>query len=216
MRYLIDSAAPAEIEQALAWGACGITANPSMYLAQNVNLETFLQTYAKQEGIFLSGEVLADTAEEMVMQAERIGKIDRNIVIKINCSEQGLEACKLLTQRGFRCAMTLIFTVAQAVAAMNAGAAYVFPFVGRTDQYSGGDGLQMVADVTEIAQRRNVYVAAASIKSLYQLEMLAKMGVDYAAIPFALYQQSLYHPLTSQGAEGFAKDWNAMQGANTL
>ena len=74
----------------------------------------------------------------------------------------------------------------------------------------------MVADVTEIAQRRNVYVAAASIKSLYQLEMLAKMGVDYAAIPFALYQQSLYHPLTSQGAEGFAKDWNAMQGANTL
>ena len=28
MRYLIDSAAPAEIEQALAWGACGITANP--------------------------------------------------------------------------------------------------------------------------------------------------------------------------------------------
>ncbi|MFR4977500.1 MAG: transaldolase family protein, partial [Butyricicoccus sp.] len=135
MRYLIDSAAPAEIEQALAWGACGITANPSMYLAQNVKLETFLQTYAKQEGIFLSGEVLADTAEEMVMQAERIGKIDRNIVIKINCSEQGLEACKLLTQRGFRCAMTLIFTVAQAVAAMNAGAAYVFPFVGRTDQY---------------------------------------------------------------------------------
>ena len=53
------------------------TANPSTYLAQNVELETFLQTYAKQEGIFLSGEVIADTAEEMIAQAEQIGKIDR-------------------------------------------------------------------------------------------------------------------------------------------
>lgn len=211
MRYLIDSAASEEIEQALAWGASGITANPSMYRAQNVKLGTFLERYAKKSDIFLSGEVLADTAEEMVEQAERIREIDEHIVIKINFSEQGLIACNILTQRGFSCAMTLIFTVGQAVAAMNAGAAYVFPFVGRTDQYSGGDGLQMISAVTEIAQRRNVSVVAASIKSLYQLEMLAKLGVDYAAIPFALYQQSLYHPLTVQGAEGFAEDWKAMQ-----
>lgn len=211
MRYLIDSAASEEIERALAWGASGITANPSMYRAQNVKLEAFLQNYAKKPDIFLSGEVLADTAEEMIEQAERIRKIDERIVIKINFSEQGLIACNMLTQRGFSCAVTLIFTVAQAVAAMNAGAAYVFPFVGRTDQYSGGDGLQMVAAVTEIAQRANVHVVAASIKSLYQLEMLAKLGVDYAAIPFALYQQSLYHPLTVQGAQDFAEDWKAMQ-----
>lgn len=211
MRYLIDSAAPMEIEQALAWGACGITANPSMYRAQNVKLEAFLQEHAKKEDIFLSGEVLADSAEEMVEQAERIREINPQIVIKINFSEQGLIACKTLKQRGFTCAMTLIFTVAQAIAAMNAGAAYVFPFVGRIDQYSGGDGLQMVAAVTEIAHRRDVAVVGASIKSLYQLEMLAKMGVDYAAIPFALYHQSLYHPLTEQGAEGFSKDWDAIE-----
>ena len=111
-------------------------------------------------------------------------------------------ACKLLTQRGFCCAMTLIFTVAQAVAAMNAGAAYVFPFVGRTDQYSGGDGLQMVADVTAIAQRRNVYVVAASIKSLYQLEMLAKMGVDYAAIPIGTLSAVLVPPADLAGGRG--------------
>ncbi len=211
MRYLIDSAAPDEIERALAWGACGITANPSMYRKQRGKLETFLQEQAKRKEHFLSGEVLAETAQEMVEQAERIRAIDPKIVIKINFSQQGLEACKILRQRGFVCAVTLIFTVAQAVAAMNAGASYVFPFVGRTDQYSGGDGLQMVRDVTEIAHRREVAVVAASIKSLYQLEMLAKMGVDYAAIPFALYQQSLYHPLTEQGAADFLKDWAEIQ-----
>lgn len=211
MKYLIDSANPEEIGQALAWGACGITANPSMYRAQKVQILDFLQTYTREELEFLSGEVVADDVQTMLAQAERIAQVDPNIVIKINFSPEGLELCKLLHRRGVRCAMTLIFTVAQAVAAMNAGADYVFPFVGRTDAFAGGDGLQMVEAVQQIASRRGVSVVAASIKSLYQLEALAKMGVPYAALPFALYRQSLTHPLTVDGQKTFAEDWAQMQ-----
>ncbi len=207
MQYLIDSANPEEIDQALAWGAYGITANPTMYCTQHVQLMDFLQKYSNQAQTFLSGEVVGDSVQEMVAQAEQILQLDPKIVIKINFSPEGLEVCHILHNRGYRCAMTLIFSVAQAVAAINAGADYVFPFVGRTDAFNGGDGLQMVAAVQQITARRGVSVVAASIKSIYQLEALAKIGVPYAAIPFGLYKQSLSHPLTTSGLEQFAQDW---------
>ena len=54
-------------------------------------------------------------------------------------------------------------------------------------------------------------VVAASIKNLHQLEELAAMGVDYAAIPYALYMKSLQHSLTTSGAEKFTADWEKLK-----
>ena len=52
--------------------------------------------------------------------------------------------------------------------------------------------------------------SAASIKNLHQLEELATMGVDYAAVPYALYMKSLEHSLTTSGAEKFKEDWEKL------
>ena len=71
MKYLIDSANPEEIGQALAWGACGITANPSMYRAQKVQILDFLQTYTREELEFLSGEVVADDVQTMPSESPK-------------------------------------------------------------------------------------------------------------------------------------------------
>lgn len=104
--------------------------------------------------------------------------------------------------------MTLIFTVPQAVAAINAGADYLFPFIGRSDEY-GLDGMDLVSSIQKLITQKDypVSVVAASIKNLHQLEELAKAGLDYAAIPYGLYIKSLYHPMTETSAEGFSKDW---------
>lgn len=209
MKYLIDTASQAEIDKALKLGVSGITANPSMYKKENISVIDFVKKYAhlaNENDFFLSGEILSDSLDVMLKQAKSLLEINNNIVIKINFSPLGLQACKILSSKGYNCAMTLIFSVYQAIAAINAGAKYIFPFVGRTENY-GLDGLKLISDVKSIAQKYDVNVVAASIKNIYQLEELAKLGADYAAIPFSLYEQSLYHPLTEQGEKTFINDW---------
>ena len=58
MLYIIDSANDDDIKNALDFGACGITANPTMYLKNNQNFYSFLAKYSKLELPFLSGEVM--------------------------------------------------------------------------------------------------------------------------------------------------------------
>lgn len=211
MRYIIDSANDQQIQKALAMGACGVTANPTMYLNNQQNFYAFLETYASMGLSFLSGEVIGNTIEEMRAEAKKIHAIHPDIVMKLNFSEDALILCRELHAQGIRTAFTLIFTVAQANAAVNAGAEFLFPFVGRTDEY-GLDGIDMVTSVQKMADRKKEHfsVVAASIKNLRQLEELAKAGIDYAAISYELYIKSLHHPLTDQGAAAFAADWKSL------
>ena len=150
MKYIIDSACDAQIQEALAMGACGITANPSMYLKNHQDFYAFLERYASMGLSFLSGEVMGDTLEEMREAAGRIHAIHPDIVMKLNFSEDSLILCRELHSRGIRTAMTLVFTVAQANAAVNAGADYLFPFAGRTDEY-GLNGMHLITTVQKMA-----------------------------------------------------------------
>lgn len=211
MRYLIDSANDRQILEALSLGACGVTANPSMYLKNQQNFYTFLETYASMKLPFFSGEVMGETLEEMREEARKLYSIYPGIVMKLNFSKEALILCRELHEQGISTAMTLIFTIAQANAAVNAGADYLFPFIGRSDEY-GLDGMKLIKSVQKMAdlKKDSFSVVAASIKNLHQLEELAKAGIDYAAIPYELYEKSLYHPLTNQGAAAFAVDWKAL------
>ena len=46
MRYIIDTANDEQIQEALDMGACGVTANPSMYLKNQQNFYEFVKKYA--------------------------------------------------------------------------------------------------------------------------------------------------------------------------
>ncbi len=212
MLYIIDSANDDDIKNALDFGACGITANPTMYLKNNQNFYSFLAKYSKLELPFLSGEVMGDSLEEMLQEVDKIIAIDPNIIIKLNFSSNALKLCNILKKRGIRTAITLIFTVNQAVAAINAGANYLFPFIGRSDEY-GLDGMKLVTTIQQIIIKNNypVSVVAASIKNVHQLEVLAESGVDYAAIPYNLYVKSLDHPLTQTNRKAFCNDWEQVE-----
>ncbi|WMC91293.1 transaldolase family protein [Kineothrix sp. MB12-C1] len=208
MKYIIDSANEEQIVHALQLGACGVTANPTMYKNNGVNFYRFLKKYSPDNLEFLSGEVMGDTFEEMKAEAEKIANINKDIVIKINFSQEGLMLCKYLNGVGIKSAITLIFSVSQVVAAINAGASYIFPFVGRNDE-NGYNGLEIVSQIQQMIHRNrmNTKVVAASIKNIYQLEQLALADIDYAAIPYDLFVKSLKHSLTESGLQTFRKDW---------
>jgi transaldolase len=212
MIYIIDTANDEEIKESLSLGINGVTANSSMYLKNNKNFYSFLKEYSSKNLDFLSGEVMSDTFEGMVEEVNKIQKIDKNIVIKINFSKEGLKLCKYLKEKGIKSAITLIFNVAQAVAAINAGVDYLFVFIGRNDD-NGNDGLSIIESIQSIVKEYDckTKVVAASIKNLYQLEKLSTIGIDLAAIPYNLYIKSLYHPLTESGSETFKNDWQSLK-----
>lgn len=212
MKYFIDSADRCQIDHCLSLGIQGVTANPTMYKNCQENFYEFLTYYSQKNCEFLSAEVMGDTVEEMLEEAKKIHEIDPKIVIKINFSQAGLQACHQLSQENITCAMTLVFTIPQAIAAMQAGAAYIFAFIGRNDEY-GSDGLQFICDLQDIVEHKqySTKIVAASIKNLHQLDVIACAGIDYAAIPYALYLKSLQHPLTESGAQTFKEDWKHVQ-----
>jgi len=74
------------------------------------------------------------------LYAERgVGR--ERIYIKIAATWEGIEACRQLQREGIDCNLTLLFSLAQAVACANAGAALVSPFVGRImDYYKAKEG----------------------------------------------------------------------------
>lgn len=207
MLYLIDTASIKETDEALSLGVHGVTSNTSMYLKENIGLKDFIKNYTKKEIPFISAEVIG-TYEEMLKQALELHQTYPEIVIKINFSHDGLKLVRQLREKKIKTAMTLIFTMAQAVAAINAGTDYIFFFIGRNEEI-GSDAITTLKNIQTMIEKKNysVKTVAASIKNLYQLEKLASIHVDYAAIPYNLFIKSIQHSLTESGAKKFEEDY---------
>ncbi|KZZ40735.1 transaldolase [Oleiphilus sp. HI0118] len=64
------------------------------------------------------------------------------VLIKIASTWEGIQAAKILQQKGINCNLTLLFDFAQAQAAADAGAFLISPFVGRIlDWYKNDSGI---------------------------------------------------------------------------
>lgn len=208
MKFMIDSASPQDIAFAMSLGIDAITANATMYKHAGMGKAAFLQMAKSYQPEFYSMEVMGDSVEDMLKEAVSIHETFPDVVIKINFSKEGLQLAKQLHQKGITTAMTLIFTLNQALLAMNAGCAYIFPFLGRNEE-AGYDGYSVIKDIVEVChlQHKHTKIVAASIKNIRQMEQLAKLGVDYAAVPAALLEKAMFHPLTISGAQTFENDW---------
>ena len=57
-------------------------------------------------------------------------------------TQEGLKAVRMLSKKGIKTNVTLVFSSAQALLAAKAGATYVSPFVGRLDDI-GEDGMAL-------------------------------------------------------------------------
>lgn len=192
----------------------GVTTNPSLMLKAG---EEPMEVYKKISEIFpfhasISAEVVGETAQEMLDQAEPLINIGPNITIKVPCTPQGLKACKDLTDDDVSVNVTLVFAESQAILASKAGATYVSPFVGRVfDQSFDGIGLvEGIADVFA-THGSKTQVLAASIRDVYQVEQAFKRGADICTIPSKVFAGMYSHILTDKGLEIFDEDWKKLQ-----
>lgn len=131
--------------------------------------------------------------------ARGVGK-DR-ILIKLAATWEGIRAAEALQKEGIDCNLTLIFGRAQAIAAADAGAFLISPFVGRiTDWYKKRDGVDSYTPDADpgVASVRSIYnyyksngistiVMGASFRNAEQIKALA--GCDNLTISPALLNE---------------------------
>lgn len=208
MKLMIDSADFRDIEKAVSLGITDITANASLYRKAGISMLDYLTFAERLPYRFLSAEVMG-SYEGMLQQAIALNERNRQLVIKINFSEDGLRLATALRQKGIPIAMTLIFSVTQAVLAAQAGCQYLFCFVSRNDE-AGNDGLQTVMTIAQAVKDYATAVVAASVRNVFQLEMLATGAAAYAAVPLSLIERVIASPLSEQGLRQFEKDWHAL------
>lgn len=213
MKIFLDTADVDMIRPAYSTGLInGITTNPTLIKRSGRDpvevIKEMSSTFTTVESI--SAEVVADTAEEMIDQAQAFNGL-WNVTIKVPCTVEGLKACTALAVNNYKVNVTLVFSVAQAILAEKAGASYVSPFVGRWLDNSV-DGVGLIKNIrkayTGNGQFTTTQILGASLRDVRQVEQCALAGADIVTIPPTVFWAMYKNVLTDKGLEQFQKDWD--------
>ena len=139
-------------------------------------------------------------ARQLIALYDAAGVSRQRVLIKIASTWEGIQAAKVLEKEGIHCNMTLLFCLPQAIAAAEAGAKLISPFVGRIydwhkkatgTEYTGADdpGVQSVGRIYDYYKKFGypTEVMGASFRNTSQILELA--GCDLLTISPDLLQK---------------------------
>src|SRR4030042_3909535 len=179
MRLFLDTANREQIRHGVRLGVItGVTTNPSLISREG---KSDYQKLVKEICSIVPGpvstEVLSQDVQGMIAEAREIATWAENIAVKIPATIEGVEATSVLAKENIKVNFTLCFSLNQAILAVEAGARFISPFVGRLDDI-GEDGMRVVADIVEYLDYYQLpaQVIAASIRHPHHCLMEAKIG----------------------------------------
>jgi transaldolase len=208
MELYLDSVNKEEINEALSIGIIsGLTTTPTfMHREGIVDVDSAILELSKKVPI-LQIEALGRTSEEIIDEAyrqESLGLSRDTTVYKIPMSMEGVKACSYLTNLDFKVNLHLVYTLQQAYMAMEAGATYVCPLVGRL-QDQGGDGLGLVKAMVDVTKEYgyDTKVMFSSVRTSQHVKEALKAGAHTITIPWKIMKQLTEHHLTTVHTEQF-------------
>ena len=185
----------------------GVTTNPSLIMKSGQQPETVYFDLFKLGVKDISMEVVSNTSQGMLEEAERlVNKFHDVVTIKVPCTREGLIACKQLSDRGIRVNVTLIFSASQAILSAKAGATYISPFVGRVDDQRFG-GCNLIKRIREVLPYDKCEILSASIRSVGDVEHSFAQGADICTMPPTIFEKMYDHILTEKGLQLFDIDY---------
>ena len=217
MELYLDTADLAAVERLAArWPLAGVTTNPSIVAAGGRPLKSTLRELRACLGpeASLFAQVLGQTSDEMVEQAQQLCQWDARLVVKVPVCSEGLGAIRQLKALGIRTLGTAVYAPLPALLAAQAGADYVAPYVNRIDA-QGGSGIQAVTELQQLLQLHapHCQVLAASFKTPRQVLDCLLAGATAVTLPVAVAEQILQSPAVDAALAGFERDWlNAFGG----
>ena len=140
-------------------------------------------------------------AEQLIALYREVGVDTSRILIKVAATWEGIRAAEQLERQGIHCNLTLMFSLAQAIGAGDAGATLISPFVGRSmDWHKKAEGVEGFApqDDPGVRSVTNIYhyykqfdyptvVMGASFRNTGEILELA--GCDLLTIAPALMEE---------------------------
>ncbi|MFH1448561.1 MAG: fructose-6-phosphate aldolase [Candidatus Micrarchaeota archaeon] len=209
MKFFLDTANIEDIKKAAEYGLVdGVTTNPTLISKEGKPHKQVIMEIAKVVKGPISVEGNGTTAEELIREAEVFAKWAPNVVVKIPMTKEGIKAVRVLSKKGIKTNVTLVFSPNQALIAGKAGATFVSPFIGRLDDI-GQVGMDLVRDTLQIYMNYGfkTEVIVASIRHPIHVFEAAEIGAHIATIPAKVIEQMWKHPLTDIGIERFKKDY---------
>jgi transaldolase len=206
MAIYIDTAIIAEAKQAIEFGwVSGITTNPTLLAKSDLSPEVTLKQLAQISPGKVYYQLLNSDFEGMVAEGKAAFKlIGRQTVLKVPATAAGFQAVAHLSLE-IPCAVTAIYSPAQAVVSAEAGAKYAIAYVNRATKLLG-DGFALVREMANVLKNTNTEILAASIKSPGEAVDTLLAGAHHLTLPFDVLQAMVVHELSQQTVGEFAKN----------
>jgi len=203
----VDSALIEEVREACDSGlVSGVTTNPLLIAQAGRPAYELIQEICEISPGSVFYQLTTTTPEEMEEEGQRFADISPSqVVLKIPCTLPALRVVASLSE-DVDCAVTAIYSPAQAYLAIEAGARYVIPYVNRATRLMG-DGLELVRSMAGVvaAAGREAEVLAASLKTPDEVVATLLAGAKHVTVPYAVIKAMASHPLTEAAIQEFAR-----------
>lgn len=189
MQLLLDSAIIEDARQASDWGwVSGVTTNPTLLAASDLPPAKTLKKLGRlfKGPIFyqLTGKSLETMKEEAGLAADILGS---QLVLKIPATDLGFQSAARLSKK-YICAITSIFTPAQALVANASGARYALYYHNRAKRLLK-NGSHLASRLVEVLAGTGTQVVAASLKTPDELVEARLAGVPILSAKFEVLVQ---------------------------
>lgn len=209
MELYLDSVDFSEIKAAADLGFLhGLTTTPTFMHRQGVtDIDGAIVDLSKLVNV-LHVEALGETPDEIVAEAERLNALPTaegcELVFKIPVSNHGFIACRKLTDAGLAVNIHLIYTLNQGYMAMEAGAEYICPLVGRLHD-QGHDAMQLIEDLVNVAERYDyaTKVMVSSVRHAEHVRLGLVNGAHACTMPWRVMKALGSNTLTDVGTAQF-------------
>jgi transaldolase len=190
----------------------GMTTNPALMACETkeplAHLERLLAAFPSGPICYQpTGTSYADMSDEARAAAKLAP--DR-VVAKLPATLDAIKLASALTGDGIRCALTAVYSPAQALLAHEVGCVWVIPYVDRAARQSVG-GLVVVDSLAAILARlqSSTRILAASLKSAPQVVDSILHGAHDITAPLDVLRSLPAHPLTESAVREFAAGWES-------
>ena len=208
MAVLLDSASVDDAAAAAELGFVhGITTNPTLMARETTeplsHLGRLLTAFPRGPVCYQpTSSSFSDISEEA--RAAAALAPDR-VVIKLPATLDAIRVAAALVEDGIRCALTAVYSPAQALLAHEVGCVWVIPYVDRAARQSVG-GLVVVESLAAILERlqSSTRILAASLKSGPQVVESILHGAHDITAPLEVLVSLPAHPLTESAVREFS------------
>ncbi len=205
-RIFLDTAEVDEIRAAASTGLInGVATNPQKIMLSG---KTYRQVLDEIRAFFdgpIAFQALGRDIDEVCRHAREIHAMDPSLAVKVTANGFGLAAVKRLAAEGVRTNATLIYNPTQALMAALAGSPFISPFIGRA-RMTGSDGIAAIGTMRQLLDAWNLTetcIIGASVKDVEQVIQVILAGAHSVAIPFAVFEAMMDHPMTALGLDAF-------------